>query len=96
MQNSNVQIHAHIYINVSISVYINTHNIIFREGKNMEKFKDEIDEAFEEYVEFMYDSENICKCENCPENIGCDSWGGNLPCGQQRCWVTCHCESLES
>lgn len=62
----------------------------------MEKFEDAVNECYVEYVEFMYDSENVHNCENCPENIECDSWGGNLPCGQQRCWVTCHCESLES
>ena len=45
----------------------------------------------QEYLAFMYDQGNEFNCQNCPENIGADSWQGNLPCGQQNCWVTCHC-----
>lgn len=44
-----------------------------------------------EYVDFMYDRNNEKSCDNCPENRGFDDWGGNLPCGQQNCWVSCHC-----
>jgi len=43
-----------------------------------------------EYVEFMYNAANEFKCESCPENRGFSAWGGNFPCGQQNCWVTCH------
>ena len=43
-----------------------------------------------EYRRFMYNPENEGHCERCPEN---KDMGGNgqLPCGQYRCWVTCHC-----
>lgn len=44
------------------------------------------------YVDFMLNPENANKCDDCPENIGSDSWQGKLPCGQQNCWVTLHCE----
>lgn len=47
------------------------------------------------YVGFMYNEANVCKCEDCPENIGCDSWQGRLPCGQQNCWVSAHCDALK-
>ena len=47
------------------------------------------------YVDFMYDRNNELNCSGCPENEGFDSWGGNLPCGQQNCWVTIHCDSEE-
>ena len=43
----------------------------------------------------MYNPENSHNCENCPENNNCSSWGGNLPCGQQNCWVDCHCKDDE-
>ena len=42
------------------------------------------------YKKFMYDPSNEGHCERCPENRGMDS-NGTLPCGQYRCWVTCHC-----
>lgn len=32
-------------------------------------------------------------CENCPENRG-DFPHDRLPCGQQNCWVTCHCKEM--
>lgn len=32
-------------------------------------------------------------CENCPENRG-DFPHDKLPCGQQNCWVTCHCKEM--
>lgn len=44
------------------------------------------------YVSFMLNPENANKCVCCPENIGSSSLQGNLPCGQQNCWVTLHCE----
>ena len=44
-----------------------------------------------EYIEFMYNPSNSMNCAECPENRNADSWGGNLPCGQQNCWVDCHC-----
>lgn len=45
-----------------------------------------------EYIEFMYNEDNEYNCDNCPENHNFSSWGDNLPCGQQNCWVTCHCD----
>jgi len=43
-----------------------------------------------EYIKFMCNPSNEHRCENCPENRG---WfpQAELPCGQQTCWVTCHC-----
>ena len=40
------------------------------------------------FKKFMYDIENEFNCEECPENRG---HRGRWPCGQQNCWVTCHC-----
>lgn len=48
-------------------------------------------EEIEDYKEFMYNPENSHNCSECPENEGMDS---RLPCGQQHCWVDCHCERL--
>lgn len=46
------------------------------------------------YIEFMYDYKNEYNCENCPENRG-DFPHDKLPCGQQNCWVTCHCKGMQ-
>lgn len=46
-----------------------------------------------DYVHFMHDPANIRRCTGCPENSSFSS-GPNenrLPCGQYRCWVSCHC-----
>lgn len=43
-----------------------------------------------EYIEFMNDAENICNCADCPENNEMDN--SKYPCGQQNCWVACHCQ----
>ena len=45
------------------------------------------------YIEFMYDYKNEYNCENCPENRD-DFPHDKLPCGQQNCWVTCHCKEM--
>lgn len=45
--------------------------------------------TLEEYRHFMYNPGNSGNCAECPENRG--SRGG-LPCGQQNCWVDCHCD----
>ena len=42
------------------------------------------------YKKFMYDPSNEGNCEECPENRDMGD-NGRLPCGQYRCWVTCHC-----
>lgn len=49
--------------------------------------KEEYDRV-EAYRDFMYNPDNVCNCSECPENIGNTS---NLPCVQQNCWVSCHC-----
>ena len=33
-------------------------------------------------------------CDECPENKDFDDWEGKYPCGQQNCWVTCHCREI--
>lgn len=47
-----------------------------------------------EYVEFMYNAENEYACDRCPENRGFEEGSSRIagPCGQQNCWVTCHCQ----
>jgi len=47
------------------------------------------DEQRKLYVTFMCNKDNEFNCQNCPENNGST---GKLPCGQQNCWVTCHCK----
>ena len=49
----------------------------------------------EEYIKFMCNKSNSHNCKNCPENRQFSDWGGNLPCGQQNCWVIVHCDSNE-
>ena len=49
-------------------------------------------EEREKYIRFMYDPNNEYCCDDCPENREFDDWEGKLPCGQQCCWVTCHCQ----
>lgn len=48
-----------------------------------------------QYLDFMYNENNYMKCESCPENhgysVGCGT-GSVSPCGQQHCWVECHCK----
>ena len=50
------------------------------------------------YVEWMYDERNEFRCAECPH--GNDRMDQNRadyvvgPCGQQHCWVTCHCRQL--
>ena len=47
-------------------------------------------EEIKKYKDFMYNPNNEGNCSECPENEG---YEGKLPCGQQNCWVTCHCQS---
>lgn len=47
------------------------------------------------YIKFMCNPENSHNCFDCPENQNFDSWEGKLPCGQQNCWVDCHCNREE-
>lgn len=51
----------------------------------------------QEYIKFMYNPENICNCDSCPENKGHDGNGFDhrYPCDQQNCWVECHCRCEE-
>ena len=48
-----------------------------------------------EYLDFMYNPKNSYNCDKCPENSCFDGWEGKLPCGQQNCWVDCHCRNDE-
>ena len=41
------------------------------------------------FLKFMHNPENEFNCESCPNNLGMNSQ--KYPCGQQNCWVTCHC-----
>lgn len=48
------------------------------------------DQQREAYEHFMFNPNNAYNCNECPER-----GNGNectLPCGQQNCWVVCHCE----
>lgn len=45
----------------------------------------------QEYRKFMCNIENEYNCSHCPENRESNK---ELPCGQQNCWVTCHCRKL--
>lgn len=57
--------------------------------KNWEDLKNRsFDEYVKAYKNFMYNRSNEFCCTECPENSG---HTGRLPCGQQNCWVTCHC-----
>ena len=50
------------------------------------------------YIEWMYDARNEFCCADCPHaNDGMDKNRGDFvvgPCGQQHCWVTCHCNQV--
>lgn len=47
----------------------------------------------EEYKAFMYNAKNEHNCKECPMNEGHNNAETNYkPCGQQICWVTCHCK----
>lgn len=51
------------------------------------------DEYTRLYREFMYNENNEYHCEGCPENLK-ETQGISVqgrPCGQQNCWVACHC-----
>lgn len=47
----------------------------------------------QEYLAWLYNRDNICKCERCPDNEGFDAGisGSRFPCGQFHCWVAIHC-----
>ena len=47
-------------------------------------------EYVNKYTEFMYNPSNEYNCSECPENL--DLYDCGNPCGQQNCWVTCHCK----
>ena len=44
------------------------------------------------YIKWMCNPKNELNCSECPENNG---EKGKLPCGQQNCWVTCHCKGRD-
>lgn len=47
----------------------------------------------DEYRQFMFNKDNEYNCDVCPENRGFEEGASRIagPCGQQNCWVTCHC-----
>lgn len=50
----------------------------------------------DEYVKFMYNKNNIRKCEGCPENYNFKPGPDDkLPCGQYHCWVAIHCANTK-
>lgn len=53
------------------------------------------DKEIREYIAFMNDPANIHKCHSCPANRNIESFDAYLPCGQQNCWVVCHCKIKE-
>lgn len=48
--------------------------------------------TMKEYRSFMCNKANEYNCSECPENKGYDN--SQYPCGQQNCWVTCHCKRM--
>lgn len=52
------------------------------------------DIPLDDYLAFMYNPENEYHCSECVENYGATGIG-QLPCGQQNCWVTCHVRQQE-
>lgn len=49
-----------------------------------------------EYIHFMCDPANSHNCAECPDNLHEAQWPeSTLPCGQQNCWVDCHCRKEE-
>lgn len=52
-----------------------------------------MEKEYKAYTEFMYNPENSYNCDECPENLELtyEQRNGALPCGQQNCWVDCHC-----
>ena len=44
------------------------------------------------YRSWMCDEHNSHNCDECPEN---ENRSSRLPCGQQNCWVDCHCRGGE-
>lgn len=49
------------------------------------------------YIAFMYDRQNICRCDVCPANQGISGGCSYVegPCGQQHCWVKAHCHCID-
>lgn len=52
------------------------------------------------YAEWMCDERNEFDCAHCPHaNDGMDKSRADYvvgPCGQQHCWVTCHCHPVRA
>ena len=46
----------------------------------------------QEVVNFLYNADNIGRCEECPCNDGHERGAAYIvgPCGQQNCWVSVH------
>lgn len=44
------------------------------------------------YNAFMHNRDNTYKCHKCPKEEEANYYGKH-PCGQEKCWVTIHCNS---
>jgi hypothetical protein len=57
----------------------------------------ELTKKQKEYQKFMFNKDNIFNCDACPENRGFKEGNSRIagPCGQQNCWVECHCRLKE-
>lgn len=68
-------------------------NKVFKKDNNYNNGKPNRIQSEEEreYIKFMCNPKNSHNCDSCPENKNSDSWQGKLLCGQQNCWVDCHC-----
>lgn len=55
--------------------------------------KDEKQMSISTMNNFLYRCGSDMHTES-PENKDFDDWEGKYPCGQQNCWVTCHCGEI--
>lgn len=53
-----------------------------------------IKETAEEIQKNILFNNEFYESEECPENRNFDSWQERNPCGQQNCWVDCHCGKI--
>ena len=63
-------------------------------GRGVAEYTEELFESLEEnaaYYEVNCSKDLEKAALNGATNWSEYSWGGNLPCGQQNCWVDCHC-----
>ena len=65
----------------------------FKEWKKIQKENPK--QYQKEYCTFMYNTKNEYNCDECPAASGRYINESGLLCGQQNCWVTCHCNSKD-